>query len=152
MAYIKGIIGSIAGIFLIIFGVVISRKKNVYTKQVNFTVKTVEKITGKVNTGGKPVVDYKLTGSVVECSNNIITITNYSKEVVVGQVISVWMRENCIGSDAVETTVSNQTAGYVMIGVGVAIILFTIITIYFVRKYKFAAAAHGANDILNIFN
>jgi hypothetical protein len=159
MAYIKAILGTIAGTFLIIFGFFVRKKANVYSKQVNYTVKSVEKIISKSGDGkpltnpgdAKPITYYKLTGTVVECSNNIITV-NYPSEVAVGQVVKVWMRDNCIGSDAVATSISNQTIGYVMMGIGFAIILFSMISIYIVRRYKMAAAAHGVGSVFDILS
>jgi hypothetical protein len=150
-AYLKAIMGCIFSIVLIAGGFFVRKQKNVYTTQVSLIVSSVQRITVGTNKDGTPIIDYKVSGTVKDCSANIITIQNYKTDVSPGQIVIAWMRPGCIGSDAVQTPTNYKMIGNVMIGIGVIIILIALVSIYFVGKYKGVAAVHGATSVLGMF-
>jgi len=149
-AYIKAVVGGIIALALIFGGFKVRKTVNYYTEQVQLTVKEVKQIISGNDKNGQPIIDYNLTGTVPNCGTDLITVRNYRENISVGQVITVWMRKNCVGPDAVMSPTNYKTIGNVMIGIGFIIILLVALNIYFIRKYKAYAAVHGAGSMLGM--
>jgi len=151
-AYFKGVIAVIVAVVLIIFGFVQSGVPDVYTEKVKFKVETVTQIQIGNNSDNTPIYNYTLTGKVDKCNNDVITVNSYPYNVNKGQLLTdIYMRPNCVGPDGVQTPISNKTMSRWMLGIGFAIIIFTVINIYFVRKFKGVAAVQGVGNIMGLF-
>jgi hypothetical protein len=149
-AYLRAIVAIIISIILIIIGVYQRSRPDIYTSNIKFTVKTVaQQYAGVIN--GKPKIDYNLTGIAEGCPYPI-TVNSYPNKVSPGQVINdLYMRPKCNGSDAIRTPVSNSTSGNWLIGIGIFIIIGSIVYVYFMSRYKGLAAVSAANDVYRIF-
>jgi len=151
-AYLKATMGFIFAIILIVGGFMVRKQKNVYTQQVNLKVTDVQRMVIGTNKDGTSIIDYKVSGTVQECpSGNLVTVANYKNPVGPGQTINIWMRPGCLGSDGIQTPTNYKMIGNVMIGIGIIIILFAVVSVYFVGKYKGVAAVHGASSVLGMF-
>ena len=150
-AYFKLVIGAIISICLIIFGIKSFFTPDIWTQNVDFIVSSVKPHVTKDSSTGGQTIDYKLTGLVSSCKK-MVTVNTYTNIVDVGQRLSdIYMRANCEGTDAVQSPMLNKTLGYWCIGIGIAIILFLAINMYFVNKFKGVAAVQGAGNIFSLF-
>jgi hypothetical protein len=81
-----------------------------------------------------------------------ITVNSYPNSVSPGQVITdLYMRPGCNGSDAIRTPVNNSTLGNWCIGIGIFVIIGSIVYIYFMSRFKGLAAVSAANDVYRMF-
>ena len=129
-------------IFLII-GLVMVFKKNVYTKKTTMTVESVTP-TGDASMG---MLQYTVTGTINECSLpvTITTSTMYSK----GDTLTVYYNpdKKC----DISTVTNYKGMGIIFIVIALLVGTFSVINLFFVRKYKGVAAAEGVMDVFNLF-
>ena len=151
-AYFNGVIFVIIAILLIIFGFIQGGQPDIYTNQVNFTVTEITSNKIGSDSNKKPIYDYTLVGTVDGCGADLVNVHSYPDKVNIGQKLTnIYMRPNCVGPEGVKNPVSNKTTSRWMIGIGFALILFTIINIYFVNKFKGVAALQGVGNIFSLF-
>ena len=153
-AKIVSIFSFVAAAILVIFGIYFIRKPNTYSLKVNFTVTKVTPITQTVydaNVGKDvPKIVYNLEGTVTECGTNVVKL-EYSSKVNVGNILQVYIEPRCNANIAVQNADNNTMLGWVLIIIAIVIVVFTLIRLFFVNKYKGVAAIQGAAGAKNIF-
>jgi hypothetical protein len=148
-AYLYAVIFIIISIALLIYGISIRNQPDVFTENVQFTVTSVTK-TQIGNNNGTAVYDYYLTGTVPTCGD--VTVTSYPYPVSAGQILKdIYMKPNCGSVEGVRNPISNKTMSNGVIGVAFILILFSLINVFFVSKFKGVAAVQGAGNILSLF-
>ena len=156
-SYITSIVWSIISIILIYFGLKLNKKNKLYTQQVPFTITKIQR-TGTTssrnnnvnninNVNNVSTTSYILSGTVDNCKD-IITVGDYTTKsdnigiisiasqnvVKIGDKIFVWIKPNCTGSDALYN--KSNTAGYMLIGLGIVFIILSIIIVILKIKKK----------------
>ena len=147
-SYVTLIIFFIISIILIYFGLKLNKKNNLYTQQVPFTVTKIiynnnknynnnnynnNNYNNNYNNNNNNITHYILSGTIDNCkdiikvndytttSNNIGILRINSQNVIkIGETINVWVKPNCVGTDALYN--KTNTPGYIFIGFGVFII------------------------------
>jgi len=120
------------------------------------TPKTTTKYIQQPNGASIPQIEtvYDLIGTVDGCTGNV-TLNGYPHNVISDTVIDAYMQANCKNNIASANTDSTTMIGWIVIIIAICLILYNLARLYFVGKYKGAAAlqgvAGGGNILKNIF-
>jgi hypothetical protein len=147
--YIMTIITILICLILLVAGSVIFFKKSVYTNQVIMTI--TQNSTLNNDDSGK--ISYTTYGTVSNCGNSITITTSEPYYIVTGQpapTITVYQNPSNL-CDVADKPVPYKMIGGVMIGFAIIIGGFSLINLFFVKKYKGVAAAEGAMGVFNLF-
>lgn len=148
-AIIGIIIASFIGGIFIIIGLFLLIKKNRYTNKVEATVKTAtcNKIT---NAEQQPIISCALTLEY-HVNGKLINGTLYTndREYKIGDKFPVYYNDQN-PQDVLLKPSSNKMLGGILLGVGLVLILFTVLHYYIVSRFKFAAAASGVGNAYNM--
>jgi hypothetical protein len=137
MNNLKVIIGLIVGIGVIVFGITLRSKPNEYTRKVNLTVTSA--IRRYTSTPDGDDISYDVSGTVEECPGKIIKL-NYRPSgmlllnlipVVRGDVLPVWIKQDCNYPYATQNVLSNKTSSNILIIGG---ILYLLLVVYLISK------------------
>lgn len=154
-AYVVSAFVIIICILAIIIGLYFIQRKPVYTTQVDFTITKVTPQSITVNQGtNKPPLTttiYNLEGTVQICGKSVIVLPGYPRPVNVGETVKVWMKPNCQSNEAHYSSDDTVFLGWVIISIAFIFIIVNILRLFFVKRYKGAAALQGAAGISNIF-
>jgi hypothetical protein len=156
-ARIVAVFSFIIAIFMFILGIYLIRRDPTFPIAVQFTVKSVtpvivtENVTENNVSVPKFVTTYNLIGTVPSCGSNNIILNGYKQSISQGTTITAYMHPNCAENIASETPDDTRAVGWVIIVICVLVIIFNILRLYFVDKYKGMAAAQGALGAGNIF-
>lgn len=157
MAKVSLIICSIIFIILLIVGIKLLFKKNIYTESVTAIIKTADCSTynnnGSIKTRCNLLIEYKnpsiskegIVNSEDTLIKSIISDTNklYNK----GESVIVYYDPK--NPHTVVLTKNNwRLIGIILISIGVFILLISLINYYIVHRFKFAAAASGVNTVI----
>jgi len=152
-AKIVSIFSFVVAAVLIALGIYFMGKKSVYSLKVNYTVTKitpfVKQQTGHDNNQIN-ITAYNLEGTVTECGNNKVKL-EYSKKTNVGDILQVFIEPKCETNTAYENSDNNFMLGLIIILIAIGIIVFTLIKLFFVNKYKGVAAVQGVAGAKNIF-
>jgi len=154
--YLTAIFASIICIIVIGIGIHLIRRTPVYTQKVTFTVTSSYPVTTTNTNNGTTTTNvvYDLTGTVSGCSDQII-LNNYPTNISVGAQITAYTQVGCKNGDALVSPDNYSKIGWICIGVSLLVIIFTLINIFFVRRFKAVAAVEGgvgaANLLRNVF-
>ena len=147
----------VIAVIVILLGIYFLKQPPMYPVSVQFTIQTVTHTTVTnytiVNGVQTPYTQtfYNLTGTVPSCGKNIIILNKYSSYVIPGQTINAYMQENCANNIASEYSGSNTWLGWILIVIGVGIIVFNVVRILFVNKFKGVAALQGVAGVKKLF-
>jgi hypothetical protein len=140
-AVIGLVIGTIISVILIIIGINIFRKKKVYTEKVSSTV--VKSVCSQVS--GNDTVTYKCDLELEYTIDNKTYVASLSKtsniKYEVGSKMEIYHEKG--NPENASTNIDSNTAGYILLIVGVVIIAMVYLNYYLVRKYKGYAAISG---------
>lgn len=139
------VIAIIAGIYLI-------NRKPVFTIKTNFTVSTVNEIDSVYTDQNSTYksTSYNLTGTIASCGNSVFTLSDYPYKIEPGKTISVYIRD-CNSNEAHYRSDDTKGAGWIVIGISIVAIIFTLVRLFLVKKYKGIAAIQGVSGVSNLF-
>jgi len=146
--YIMTFITLLICLILLITGIVFMFKKSVYTQQVTMTVTQDSVLIN--DSSGK--ISYTTYGKVSGCKNTI-TVTTSEPYISTGQsvpTLTVYQNPSNL-CDVIEKPFPYKMIGGFMIGFAVIIGGFSLINLFFVKKYKGVAAAEGVMGAFNLF-
>jgi len=155
-AKIVSIFSFVIAVIIILLGIYFLRQPATYPVKVQFTIKTVTPtaVTTYTTVNGvqTPYTQtfYNLTGTVASCGTNVIILNNYSSYVIAGQTINAYMQENCGDNIASQYSGTSTWLGWIFIIIGILIIIYNIVRILFVKKFKGVAALQGIAGGKNI--
>ena len=139
--YIMTIITLIVCLIMLVTGIIFLFKKSVYTKQATFTITSDDGAPGMNGT-----TTYK--GTVTGCSGSttLTTLVLHTK----GDNVNVYQNP-ANPCDIVEKPVPYKVISGILISLSVIIGTFSLINMFFVKKYKGVAAVEGAAGVFNLF-
>jgi len=157
-AVIIGSLQILLGIIILCVGIYLIRRKPLYAIPIQFTVltnsgpktSTTNTVVNGVDTP-QVTTTYDLVGTTPECKGNVV-LNGYPNNAVVGSVVTAYIKENCADNIASPSSDSTAVIGWIVLGVGILLILWNIIRIFFVKKYKGVAAAQGVAGGKNILS
>ena len=133
------IIGSLIGIVFIFFGILILKNK-----QINYmsTTATITAITGNQLSVSYTINNNNYSGNVIN-DNTQIAYT-------IGEIITIYYDSTNATNIQLEKPLSRNLSSILMIGVGSFVIIISVISAFFVFKYKPVAAIEGAESLLHL--
>jgi hypothetical protein len=142
VTYFASVIFFIIGILLVYYGIKFWRTPNKYTKS---TVLIVTDYTSSGSSGQAGF--YSVKGKTKECGDKNVNIINYvtTSAPTIGSTINVYMDPNTECGDVSLTLSINGIAGKIMVSIGIILILFIVVNLYLVRRFKGYAALQGAS-------
>ena len=150
---ITSIIAAVICVFLFIGGVVLIFRKPEYTFQTTMTMNpSVQSGTSSTTTSGttNTVDTYNNSGVINGCTGSVELLdesfTNYKG----GEVINVYVKSAGYCADARVNIDNTKPVGILLVAISLLIILFTVINLFFVKKYKGVAAVEGAAGAFNL--
>jgi len=133
------IIASLIGIIFIFFGIVILKNKPINYLSINANITAI--------TGNQLTVSYIINNN--RYSGNVIN-DNTQIAYTIGQNITIYYDSNNISNIQLEKPLSRNLLSIIMIGVGLVVIIISIVSAFFVFKYKPVAAIEGAESLLHL--
>jgi len=138
---VKSIIGIIVGIVVIIFGIKLRSKPDESKRKVDLTV--TDAVERRVYTSDGLKLSYDVSGTVKECPGKTLELIDYrppgmvttlgainiGKKVIRGDVIPVWIKQDCNYRYASKGFASNKTKSNIVIIIGVLYLLFIVYAI-----------------------
>ena len=140
-AVIALVIGIIVSIVLIIIGIILIGKKKVYTEAVTATVKksTCSQVSGNDSTTYKCDLDIEYSVDGVPFVASLSKTSNIKYEV--GSKIEIYHEKG--KPENASTTKDSNTAGYILLLIGVVVTAMVVVNYYLIRRYKGYAAISG---------
>ena len=153
MSIVGLIFGILTSIGLIIGGVYLIRKKNVFTSTAQASVLGIN--CHEVNTQTSPTrtpimetqCDVKITYMVNDKA--IVKFTRSTVPYSIGDVMTIRYNPNK-PTDTVEELTNFKVIGYVLIGIAIFILVGVSLQYYIVSRFKFAAAAAGVGNAIQM--
>ena len=142
---ITTIITLIICVFFLLGGIALMLRKPVYT------LATTMKITTKNQNFDNGNSIYNYTGTTTECTNPIQLYGADNEIFKVGDLVPVFIKADKSCSDAHYSSDNFKGLGILFIVLSLIIAAFSLINMFFVKKYKGVAAAEGAMGIFNMF-
>lgn len=154
-ATIKLVIAIIVGIFFLGIGIYISFfNKNKHTQKVDTTITNTPECTPYWTSENPNVNNYKCSINFSYIYKNVNYTGTYETNDAVqykkGDTFSVYIDPNNPKDYSRESKSTQQTAGYICIGLSFVIVLGSIFVWWLTRRYKFFAAAEGAGTGLGM--
>ena len=141
---ITTIITLIICVFFIIGGIVLLLRKPQYTLQTTMTISTYD------NTGAAGTFSY--TGTVEDCDNKEMKLVGAESTLLdEGQTTPVFVKPDCSGQEAHLHSDDFKPIGGLFIVLALIVGGFSIINLFFVKKYKGIAAVEGVAAGINLF-
>jgi len=156
-AYIISAFAFVISVIAIIIGILLIKRKPVYTTKVEFIVTKVVAGTETERTPqGEGTVErtktiYNLEGTVPMCGQRIFTLESYPTYVDVGQSITAWIKQACSSNEAHVSSDETRGIGWGIIIIAIIAIIFNILRLFLVRKYKGVAAVQGVSGASNLY-
>jgi hypothetical protein len=140
----------IIAIVLFVTGIYFIRRPPTFPVAVKFTISTVTPTTVtnfNYDKNGKSTpytsTVYNLLGTVPSCGTNVITLNNYTNYVTSGQTITAYMHPDCDKFIASQDSDSTEVIGWVLVAIAIGIVIFTILRLFLVGRFKGIAALQG---------
>ena len=143
--YITTFITLLICLILLVTGIVFMFKKSVYTQQATMTI-TQDSVL--INDGSSKM-SYTTYGTVDGCKQEPVTVIT-SDPYTSGDKITVY-QDPSNACNVADKPVPYKMIGGFMIGFAVIIGGFSLINLYFVKKYKGVAAVEGVAGVFNLF-
>ena len=144
---ITTIITLIICVFFIIGGIFMIIRKPEYTKQ---TKMKIEKFTTLTDQNGK--TKYNYFGKVDECKDNLLNLVGDEYSILkVGETVPVFIKPNGSCQEARLHTDNFKPIGIFFIILALIVAAFSLLNLFFVRKYKGIAAIEGISAGFNLF-
>ena len=134
-------------VLLVYFGIKLWVKPNKYSKE------TVLVVTDYTSSGSSGMgYYYNVKGKTKECGDKSVNVIDYSPSTpVVGSSIKVYMDPKSDCGDVSLVKFNNGLVGKIMVGIGLILLIFIIINLYLVRRFKGYAALQGASTGSRLF-
>jgi hypothetical protein len=134
-------------VFFIIGGIFMSIRKPQYTKQ---TTMIISDTSSFVDADGK--LTYLYTGKIKECGDLKIQLIGADYTLFnVGDSVIVFIKEDGSCSEAHLHTDNFRVFGLLFIVFAIIVGGFSLINLFFVKKYKGIAAVEGVSGVMNLF-
>ena len=135
-AFITAAFTFVICVIAVFVGIHLITRKPVYTTKTGFLITSVTpQVTTKydIDRGSNTsVTTYDLTGTVASCNNLPFTLPGYPTNVAVGTTINVYIKD-CTSTEAHYQTDDTKSVGWVVLGVSIGVILFTIFKLFLVK-------------------
>jgi uncharacterized membrane protein len=143
--FLSFIFGTIIAIFLVCIGVWLLFRKDKYTGVTTGVVTAAKCESSAKSTDCNLTVEYTVDSKKLTISS----FTSGKKTYKNGDTLSV-RYDPANPTDASTNTLSSRTVGFILIGVGILIALFSFVYYYMVSNYKIAAAAAGVHTVYEV--
>lgn len=124
-------------------------KPPLYTVPASMTVTSVTPVTTNLN--GQNVTTYNVSGTINECGENPISLTDGDITYSPGSKYGVFITKGCSSKDSRKHTENNKSTGMIIMIISIVIALLAILWYYLVHRFKFLAAASGVNTTFDLF-
>ena len=139
---ITTIITLIICVFFIIGGIMLLLRKPQFTKQA----------TMKITTADKTGPNWRYIGEVKECNNTKMQLVGADSTLLdEGQTTPVFVKPDCSGQEAHLHSDDFKPIGGLFIVLALIVGSFSVINLFFVKKYKGIAAVEGVAAGINLF-
>ena len=148
MTIITTVLTIIISTFMIIGGIALFFKKPVYTVKTTMTM-NASTPSGSDTNGN---ATYSNSGTVTECGGKVLTLNgaeslNYNGN----ESVDVYIKADKVCDDADLHMDDFKPIGIILIIIALVLIAFSLIKLFFVKKYKGVAAAAGVMDAFSFF-
>ena len=139
---ITTIITLIICVFFIIGGIMLLLRKPQFTKQATMTITVADKSTA----------NWRYIGTVKECDNKEMQLIGADSTLLdKDQQITVFVKPDCSGQEAHLHSDNFKPIGSLFIVLALIVAGFSVINLFFVKKYKGIAAVEGVAAGINLF-